>query len=505
MNDRIRNTKFSNNYSERFFGSRKMIDEDLLQHIIELGSKNGASYVEVRAIDTTGRSLFAQMGNLISAGETSDSGIGIRVLKDGGMGFASVDNINDRQVLEQQLKTALKVASHSKRKHPISFGDPIVSVDKWKVPVKQKLLDIDFDTFLGFIKDFTDAVSNISNPKLLANHSCALSVKEYQKVIMTSEGTKLISDHSEISGFAILNAKGSTGNNEQRIHDFKGTYGWEYFKEKNFFERLKEDTEQVTQVADKAQTIKFTDPIDMIVGSEVAGIISHENVGHPSEGDRIMGREAAQAGESFWKHYINNIGKEVVGSPQVSVSDDPTIVGSPGYYLYDDEGVPARKRRLMVEGRLNEPLLNRDYGQRFGLGSNAAARADGFDREPIIRMASTFIEPGDYSLDEMVSEIKKGIYMKSFTEWNIDDVRYQSKYVGLECYLIENGEITSKRIRRPVLETTSVGLFKSVDACGKPDTIEWTHSGSCGKGDPMQLAPVYMTGPVMRLREIRLG
>ena len=432
-----------------------MVDLDILEKCLEHGRNAGASYVEARLISGDTRSLFAQQGNLVSAGESSYEGIGIRVLYKGSMAFTSLDSLNKENILKA-MDNAIKIAKNAVRKNLISLGDPISSVDKWAVKTKINFSDVDYDTFIGFIKEFTDAVTNIEQPALLANHACFLTTDTYKKFLYTSEGTKLECDYSQLAGGGFITAKSSSGS-EQRFHDFKGTGGWEFFKEKKFFESLSEDTHQVTQIADKAQTMTFSEPIDMVVGSEVAGIISHENVGHPSEGDRIMGREAAQAGESFWKHYIKNIGKEIVGSPSVSVSDDPTIEGSPGFYLYDDEGVPARKRRLMVKGRLNEPLLNRDYGQRYGLKSNGAARADGFAREPIIRMASTYIEPGNYTLEEMVSEVSKGIYMKSFTEWNIDDVRNQSKYVGLECYLIENGQNTSKRIKRPVLVTTSTG------------------------------------------------
>ena len=94
--------------------------------------------------------------------------------------------------------------------------------------------------------------------------------------------------------------------------------------------------------------------------------------------------------------------------------------------------------------------------------------------------------------------------MKSFTEWNIDDVRYQSKYVGLECYHIKNGEIQHNvRIKRPVLELTSVSLFSAIDGCSK--NIEFKATGVCGKGDPQQSAPVYLCGPEARIRNIRLG
>ena len=134
--------------------------------------------------------------------------------------------------------------------------------------------------------------------------------------------------------------------------------------------------------------------------------------------------------------------------------------------------------------------------------SNGSARADGYAREPIIRMASTYIEPGDHTLEEMVAEVAKGIYMKSFTEWNIDDRREFSRYVGLEAYLIENGEITSKRVKRPVFDITSLQLFKSIAACGK--TVDWNHFGTCGKGDPMQGAPVIMAGPEVLIKNIKL-
>ena len=94
--------------------------------------------------------------------------------------------------------------------------------------------------------------------------------------------------------------------------------------------------------------------------------------------------------------------------------------------------------------------------------------------------------------------------MKSFTEWNIDDVRYQSKYVGQECYYIKNGEIlTSVRIKRPIIELTSVGLFTAIDGCSKE--VEFKRTGNCGKGDPMQIAPVFGCGPEVRLRSVSLG
>ena len=237
--------------------------------------------------------------------------------------------------------------------------------------------------------------------------------------------------------------------------------------------------------------------VDVVISPEVAGIAVHESVGHPYELDRIMGREAAQAGESFVKPEMLG---ERIGSEVVTVVEDPTVPNSWGFYLYDDEGVKARPRYLIRNGIINEFLMNREYASYLGLKSNAAARALNYNREPIVRMANTYLAPGDHSFEELIEDVKLGVYMVSFNEWNIDDRRFQQRYIGREAYLIENGEIKHP-VRKPILEITTKGLWSSVDAVGKE--IEF-YPGTCGKGEPGQGVPVWMGGAPARLREVVL-
>jgi TldD protein len=116
-------------------------------------------------------------------------------------------------------------------------------------------------------------------------------------------------------------------------------------------------------------------------------------------------------------------------------------------------------------------------------------------------MANTYFCAGDYTKEELIEETKKGVLMESFTEWNIDDTRFNQRYIGREAYLVENGEIT-KPVLRPILEVTTTGFYSSVEAVGKDITL---YAGTCGKGDPAQGAPTSMGGPYIRLKEIRLG
>jgi TldD protein len=238
--------------------------------------------------------------------------------------------------------------------------------------------------------------------------------------------------------------------------------------------------------------------VDIILGSEVAGLSVHESVGHPYEADRILGREVAQAGESFVS--ADMLGTRI-GSELVTVVDDPTIERSYGFYLYDEEGVRARPRYLMREGIIAEFLHNRETAAALGVNSNGASRASRFDREPLVRMASTYMMPGDSTLDELIEDVELGVYVKTYGEWNIDDLRYNMRFVGGEAYRIEKG-VMKGLIRKPIIELTTPKFYSSIDGLTKE--VEH-YAGLCGKGDPEQGIPVWFGGPTVRLRGVRLG
>lgn len=469
--------------------------KDLAEYCVEFGRGLGAEYVEARFVNQITRGLAYRNGAPVSGGMEPSVGIGVRILVDGNMGFGSFDRL-EKSVAEDTINAAFRMAKASKRKEKIDLGDPIANKAKWSVDFKQKISDVDLDTIMTTADDLNEQMKDLAQYTMLLNPS------EINKYLVTSEGTEIEAYTSYIRIFTLLTAKSKTGS-EQRMMDMTQCGGWERIKEAKVVENLGDEVARLKKTAENAEKIGhlMDQPIDMIVGPEVAGIIAHENVGHPSEGDRIKGREGAQAGESFWRDL--KIGESRVGSDVVTVSEDPTVPNTGGFYVYDDEGVRSRKRILIKKGIINEPLLNREFGVKFGLDSNGSARATAYNREPIIRMANTFFEPGDQSFDEMVQDVKLGVYMRTFSEWNIDDRRYQSKYTGTEAYLIKDGEITDTMVSRPVLETTSVGLLSAVDAVS--DNMRLDFPATCGKSDPMQGAPVYAGGGEIRFRGIRLG
>ncbi|MFW9995115.1 MAG: TldD/PmbA family protein [Candidatus Odinarchaeota archaeon] len=465
---------------------------ELAEFGIDYALQNGATYAEARVINGFKTGFFLRKSSVVSGSRTPLEGIGFRVLAGGGLGFSSVEQLAEKNVKEA-LDTGLKMARISNPEEKIDFGEPIANEAKWKVDYKENLADIANETIVYLLKEMDKKAEDHS----INNRTHVFESHRFKKYLVTSEGTKIHADLSMLKYFAILSCKGRL-DTEQRWVDFTRSTGWEGTE--TWIDSMDRECETLVKVAMNPAKI-LAGKVDFVVGPEVAGIIAHENCGHPSEGDRIMGREGAQAGESFWKDL--KLKESKIGSEYVTLCDDPVIPGTGGYYLFDDEGVKARKRVLIKEGIINEPLLNREFGVKFGLGSNGASRAENFDREPIIRMANTYFAPGDFTFEELVEGIKHGVFMNSFTEWNIDDRRYQSKYVGQECYLIENGEVTETMVRRPVLEITSVGLFSSVD--GVTNELIFDFPGVCGKSDPGQGVPVHAGGGYVRMRDILLG
>src|SRR3989442_350529 len=150
--------------------------------------------------------------------------------------------------------------------------------------------------------------------------------------------------------------------------------------------------------------------------------------------------------------------------------------------------------------RVIEFLQNRETAAAMHTRSNGSARAVNYNVEAIVRMANTFVEPKDYSVDELLEDVKFGVYMKSFMEWNIDDKRYNAKYAGREAYLVENGEVKHP-VRNTVIELTTPAFWSAVDAVGKDLDFE---AGFCGKSDPGQALDASLGGPTIRLRNVYL-
>ena len=474
--------------------------EDALRFALDYALKLGARYAEARYQRDVSESIILKNGVPEISAKSAEEGVCVRVLVDGCLGFASTSSLK-RDSIKNIVKSAISIAKASTRlrKKSIKLSEEDLSRAKIEVKPRIRFEAVDPDAKIEFLKEMDEAACEIGRKMAVKVPTRLLEFLRWdvEKRLLTSDGADIYMKIPRVMFEYFLTLHSPQRGIIQRFEHLGESRGWEAIESWNLVEKISREVEAVSSVLLRGATPP-KEAVDVVLGPEIVGIACHESAGHPGEADRVLGREAAQGGESYIKPEL--LGTRI-GSDVVTVVDDSTIPRSFGYNPYDDEGVAGRERKLIENGVIKELLHNRETAAVFGVKSNGAARSAGYDREPIIRMANTYMKPGDYSLEELIEEVKDGVYIKSYQEWNIDDVRWNQRYVGVEAYRIVGGEIREP-VREPVLELTTKSFFSSIDAVGKD--LEFS-AGYCGKGDPMQGIPVWFGGPSIRLRSVRLG
>jgi len=469
------------------------MDRDLAELVVNRAQELGAEYAEARMEFVSGQDSLLKNGNPEVSGFDRDAGIGIRVLVNGALAFASTNRL-DRDSVIKATERGVDMAKASSRvlKHGIQYAVEDPNVKDYSVVQKKNIGDIGSEDVLAALNEINKGIET----DVMVGSYFSLDVEQKEKYFCNSEGSKIASNIPRIQLFMLATIL-EGGKTSQAMLQLGAAMGWEFMEIDHLIQHLGNEIE-VTHKNMRDGVKAPKEALDMILGPEVTGIAAHESCGHPYEGDRILGREAAQAGESFVSQDMMG---QRIGSDVATVIDDPTIENSFGFYLFDDEGVKARPRELIKNGIINDFFHNRETGSRMGVLSNGSARSNNYSREAIVRMSNTFVKPGEHSLEELVEDVKLGVLMRSFTEWNIDDKRYNQRYVGREAYLIENGRVGAP-VKAPILEMTTPAFWTAIDAVGKD--LEWA-AATCGKGEPSQGIPVLTGGPHIRLRNIKLG
>jgi len=464
---------------------------DLAERVLKEASD--FDYAEVKVENSEKNIILQKNGNIEMLHSSKTGGLMLRTIKDGALSAVFINkpeetNISD--IISKAKRNSLNAKKILRKKVWMSEEEP--NKDKYEVSEKIKLENIGIEEK---IKELQHIEKELLNTKL----NLVVRYLEYEdeireKYYVNSEGSKIQSRIPKLTLHYIL-ALAQNGITEQRMLQKGGCGGWEIFKGWNLDKSIIDDAKILTKVISAPKPPK--EKMYIILSPELTGIACHENCGHPYEADRILGREAAQAGKSFVKKEM--LGTRI-GSDVVSVADDPTIENSYGYFKYDDEGLKARRKLLIKNGMINEFLHNRETAAEMNMNSNASSRSSTWSLEPILRMSNTFIVPGDHSFGEL-TEVNKGIYIKSYMQWNIDDKRFNQRYVGLEAYLIKNGSIEGL-VKWPVIEITTPSFYQHIDAVG--NDLDFV-AGMCGKSEPMQGVPVWFGGPHVRLKDIKLG
>lgn len=437
-------------------------------------------FYDTRIIKSVSTSIILDNGEIREISNNFSSGGAVRVLDAGSWGFVSLDGLHDK--LDSAISSAGKLAESARNRsprNPIHLA-PIKEPNLRDLPViKEKPQDIPIEDKVKLLLEIEKnaKIDGIQSTNAMYSESF-INVK-----YSSSEGLDCEYSITRV-GFAISAIAQSEGIYQIGRESRFGVMGFELFKMHDAFELAQKAANTAKELL-LAKTPK-AGIYPVILDQELAGVFIHEAVGHAVEADHVLEGNSILSGK---------IGEQIA-SPLITVYDDPSL-HEYGYYPFDDEGAQSKRTTLIRKGVLKSYIHSRETAGKLG-GESRNSRAQGYAR-PVIRMSNTFIAPGEMKFDEMLSELKDGIYLKGSRGGQVNPGEGVFQFNAERGFIVKNGEFTTS-LRDVSLSGNTLEILNNVFAVGNDLEL---NSGRCGKAG--QLVPVSDGAPHVLVNRAMVG
>jgi TldD protein len=135
----------------------------------------------------------------------------------------------------------------------------------------------------------------------------------------------------------------------------------------------------------------------------------------------------------------------------------------------------------------------------MGEKTTGNARAVSYRFPPIVRMTNTYIEPGETTFEDMISDIKEGVYVKNWYGGTTSMEMFT--FSSGEAYMIRKGKV-AEALKPVVLSGNVFITLNNIDAVG--NDLDMNQGGGCGKGGQFPL-PVSNGSPHIRINKCLVG
>ncbi|QIL76293.1 TldD/PmbA family protein [Hymenobacter sp. HDW8] len=485
------------------------VNKRLADAALNAAKSAGATYADVRIGRYLNQSIFTREKQVQNIQSGESFGAGVRVLANGTWGFAATNTVTEAglakaaQLAVQIAKANSKVQKEQVKLAPVK-GHGEVS---WKTPIQQNAFEVPIAQKVELLL--------AANAKALDNganfvNSSLFQINE-QKYFASTDGSYIDQDvHRIWPTFDVTAIDRASGKfrTRQALSAPMGM-GYEYMTPKaagkiagpagtglvgykDSYDIL-EDAALAAKQAKEKITAKSVVPgkYDLVLDPNHLGLTIHESVGHPTELDRVLGYEANYAGTSFatleWRAK-----KQPYGSKLVNIVADKLQPGSLGAVGYDDEGVKTKKWDIIKDGVLVDYQKIRDQAAMVGQNeSDGCCYADSWSSVQFQRMPNVSLQPGKakLSVDEMIKNVDKGIYIAGRGSFSIDQQRYNSQFGGTVFYAINKGKIDGM-LEDVAYQTNTLEFWNSCAAICDESDYRLFGSFFDGKGQPSQVSAV---------------
>ena len=454
-------------------------DRAMLDRVIRKALERGGEFADVYLETRTSRNILMEESRFKSAVFGISQGAGVRVILGDKTGYAYTDELSEDKLL-RAAEVASYVARGGQAAKPVNIRPQ--SRPSF-VTVRLPLGEVADEKRLDVCRRANQAA--LDHDKRIRMASISYSDEVRARIIANSEGTYLASELPLL--FFIVQAL-SEGNNTRHM-------GRERLSRHSGFEMFDEVTPEQVGRACAREAIAMLDAkdapsgkLDVVMQNGWGGVLVHEAVGHPLEGDSIARKLGVFTGKLGQK----------VASPAFTMVDDGSLPNARGTTDFDDEGTQMTRNVLIKDGVLVKYMTDILSARQLKLERTGNGRRESFRYLPIPRMTNTFIERGRDKAENILASTKSGIYVQALSGGSVDDVSGVFNFTCREAYLIENGRKTTP-IKGATLIGSCLDIIKDIDAVG--DDLDFG-PGICGKG---QSAEVSAGQPTVRIRGINVG
>ncbi len=399
--------------------------------ILQLAEKGGATQAEVFAITAKTNGVYidddiAKIGTF-----QTELGFGLKFIMDKKIGytsstltFESIDDFVSRAITMARVSDANPKFESLPSPKKVS-GNPERFYDKTTAEA-----DSDYLTEKAMQVVENAAAENVTVP----NGTLRASSVDFN--VMNSLGVRAGSKSTMVYGYftAKSEVSGSVGEGVQRCWS-RDITSIEFEK---IGEKLKEQALNVLHA--KPFTEKWENIVAVITPSEGAQLID-TLIGSAASGENVNRRS------SPWTDKVG----DVVAHEGLTISDNGLSEAGLLSALVDDEGLPMQKTPVIEKGVLKSYLNDSYNAAQLGVESTSngmrrgAREINGAFVSPVTCRTTTLeVLPSSRSVDEIIGEIDKGVFIEHFAWPQVDPTSGSFSNEIRNAQLILNGELSGQ-------------------------------------------------------------
>ena len=362
----------------------------IIQPLIQTAEKEGADEVELYALSRSEKTVNFETSALKSASSSRVQGVGIRVLVNKSLGFASANSFDTSRILEA-LQDAISIAKTTPSMDHYFLSKP-QKIKSVKDLYSEDTAHLSMDETIDYGKDLLKHISDFDSRLSVESGDISSRVDDY--AIATSAGIEDTEKKTALSwqvlGWAVDGSDIGSFEFEVdsvvSVNDMNLESGAKMFAEKALRNLGAKRTDAFKGTAIFSPEAAY-DLFEMLISSAKA--------------------TAIHSGSSFLQDKLG----ERIAIPDLTVTDNGSAPGNASSSSFDREGISCGPLKILDSGVFKGVLHNTFTANKDGLTSTGHA-SGGFRSAPDIGATNIEIHKGAASFDHMFSGIDRGIYIQ---------------------------------------------------------------------------------------------